>query len=162
MVCTPISVYNVVSVDDTELIKEMISHFKKFWARADSIEKSIARTRLAVDLRAEEVINGYERNAETAAERTREFNGVMQDVNKAADELEKKLRERKLDEEDFFLGFHAAPDASVGHLHMHVLLALSEFREYSTVKHDWKTIPAQAVMEVIDQEKEVAITVGRN
>jgi hypothetical protein len=81
------------------------------------------------------------------------FNRVMQDVNKTADELARKLREQKLYEEDFFFSFHAAPDASVGHLHMHILLALSEFCKYSTMAHDWKTIPAQAVIEVIDQEK---------
>jgi len=148
-----LTVYNIVSLEDTGIIKEMILHFKAFWARADSIDKSIARTRVAVDLRAEEVIAGYEENAETAAQRGEKFKRVMQDVNKTADELARKLREQKLYEEDFFLGFHAAPDASVGHLHMHVLLAPSEFRKYSTMAHDWKTIPAQAVIEVIDQEK---------
>ena len=145
-----ILVYNVVSLDDTEIIKEMISHFKKFLAQADAVDKFIARTRLAVDLRAEEVIEGYKTNTETATRRTEEFIAVMQDVNKAADELAERLRKRKLHEEDFFFGFHAAPDASIGHLHMHVLLAPSEFRKYSTAAHDWKTIPTAAVIEVID------------
>ena len=141
--------YNVVSLDDTAIIKEMISHFKTFLATADGIDKIIARTRLALNLRAEDVIAGYaENNASTT-----EFTALMQDVNTTADEFAEMLRKRTSPEEDFFFGFHAAPDASIGHLHMHALLAPSEFRRYSTGAHDWKTIPAEAVIEVIDQER---------
>ena len=141
--------YNVVSLNDTAIIKEMMSHFKTFLARADAIDKIIARTRLALNLRADEVFAGYAKNNTSPTE----FTALMQDVNTTADKFAEMLRERTLREEDFFFGFHAAPDASIGHLHMHTLLAPSEFRRYSTAAHDWKTIPAQAVIEVIDQER---------
>jgi hypothetical protein len=130
----------------------MISHFKKFWASPDSIRKSIDRIQLAIDLRAQEVINGFRKSPETEAQRTADFIAIMVDVQTSADDFGKKLGSLTI--EDFVFAFHPAPDASVGHLHMHVVSAPSEFRRYSTGVHDWKTIPASAVMEVIRAEME--------
>lgn len=129
----------------------MISHFKAFWADPSSIQKSINRIKLAVKLRSQEVTDSFSKNPETSTERMTEFKDIMEDVYKSTDDLAVKLHSLMID--DFVFGFHAAPDASVGHLHMHVLSAPSEFRRYSTMAHDWKTIPANAVMDVIRAEQ---------
>ena len=55
---------------------------------------------------------------------------------------------------DFEFGFHAWPDSSVGHLHMHVFPKRNSLRQFSTREHDWKTIPLKAVLEA---EAEVTI-----
>ena len=54
---------------------------------------------------------------------------------------------------DFQFGFHAFPDNSVGHLHMHVFPRQSELRKWSTRTHDWKTIPIEAVLEVEEEDQ---------
>ena len=48
---------------------------------------------------------------------------------------------------DFEFGFHAWPDSSVGHLHMHVFPKRASLRQFSTKAHDWKTIPLESVLE---------------
>jgi hypothetical protein len=141
------TVYNIVALESTDLIEEMISHFRKFWATPGSIQKAIDRIQLAIDIRAQEVIKVFMKNSETAAKRITEFRGIMADVQKSADEFARKLNDLRM--EDIIFAFHPAPHASIGHLHMHVLSAPKEFRRYSTGVHDWKTIPAPAVMEVL-------------
>jgi hypothetical protein len=129
----------------------MISHFKKFWNGGRSAPKFIERINEAVDRRAKAVFDGYKSNPDTVARRTEEFEKVMVTVREDADAFAKQLADVK--DNQFFFGFHAHPDTSVGHLHMHVLLGQSKFRTYSTGVHDWKTIPAQAVITVIRREK---------
>ncbi|KAG6817564.1 hypothetical protein H0H87_006941 [Tephrocybe sp. NHM501043] len=148
------TVYNAVSLDDPTLIEEMITHFKRFWSQPDAVHRTARGIQHAVDLRTSEVAKGLE-NMQVptmAVTASAEFKVLMQDsVQKSTNELLFKLG--ALNVNDFFFGFHATPHASVGHLHMHVLAADTEFRRYSTGVHDWKTIPAAAVMEVIREEK---------
>jgi len=143
-------VYNAVALNDVKIIEEMTLHFKNFWASNGSAQKSIDRINLALRIRAEDVLKGYKAKPETEAQRTEEFNSIMIDIRAAADGFAQKLLRGDVKQDDFFFGFHAAPDAGIAHLHMHVLLAPSEFRKYSTDKHDWKTIPVEAVIEVIE------------
>ena len=53
-----------------------------------------------------------------------------------------------LSEADFVFAFHAFPDCSVGHLHMHVFPRGGWLRRFSGKRHDWKTIPLEAILEV--------------
>ena len=76
----------------------------------------------------------------------------MIDVQRSSDEFAKRMN--TLEISDFVFGFHPAPHASIGHLHMHVLAAPVEFCHCSTDAHDWKTVPAKAVVEVLQEEKE--------
>ena len=140
-------VYNAVSLDDTSIIEEMISHFKKFWSTPKAAQKCADRIEISVEAREKEVLISLSDNPT----KTEEFQAVMKDVRQSSKEFSEMLQ--KLTAEDFFFGFHAMPDASVGHLHMHVISTPVEMRKYSTDSHDWKTIPAKAVMEVIQGEK---------
>lgn len=145
------TVYNVVAVDDTSIIQEMISHFRTFWDGGRGAPKFIEVINASLDRREKAVLEGYKANPDTVDKRTEEFEKVMVTIRRDAAAFAQKLPKVKFTE--FLFGFHAAPDASIGHLHMHALLAPSEFRKYSTGAHDWKTIPAQAAMAVIKREK---------
>ncbi|KAF9064645.1 hypothetical protein BDP27DRAFT_134456 [Rhodocollybia butyracea] len=139
-------VYNIVSLTDSAIIHEMISHFKTFWAQPGAAQKCIDRINLAVTEHVDQVL------AHLDHEQKSMFNEVVKDVRKYADECSVPLR--TLNAEDFVFGFHAMPDSSVGHLHMHVLPLSETFRRFSTDAHDVKTIPARAVIEVLDAETE--------
>jgi Scavenger mRNA decapping enzyme C-term binding len=131
----------------------MIDHFRAFWdsETSDSIQKCIDRSNLAVDERYEVVINGIlKENAHNATERVAAFDRVMEAVRETGWEFANAIRELKSG--DFVFGFHPHPEHSIGHLHMHVLPASSKFRTYSTKAHDSKTIPADVVVEVINEE----------
>lgn len=142
--------YNIVSLEKIDVVEEMISHFKRFWAEAGSIEKCIDQIKEAIDSREQEVIQGFHKDADPET-RTAQFRKITVEVQKSADDFAAKLR--TLPAQDFIFGFHPAPYASVGHLHMHVLAAPPDFRRYSTGAHDWKTVPAEAVMEAIIGER---------
>ncbi|KAF9467191.1 hypothetical protein BDZ94DRAFT_1249815 [Collybia nuda] len=144
-------VYNIVSVDDTNVIQEMISHFESAWNDGQGAPKFIEAIDEALDRRAKAVLEGYKAEPSTVDKRTEEFEKIMITVREDAATFAQKLVNVK--HSDFVHGFHAAPDASIGHLHMHVILAPSEFRIHSTGEHDWKTIPARAAMAVIRWEK---------
>ncbi|KAG6906204.1 hypothetical protein DXG01_015243 [Tephrocybe rancida] len=154
MVIPKHKVYNVVSLDDISLIEEMISHFGRFWSQPDAVQQTARRIQHAVDLRTSEVIKGLEdmQDQTMAATVSAEYEVMMQDIiRKSTNDMLCRLE--TLNTNDFIFGFHATPHASVGHLHMHVLAAGTDFRRYSTDAHDWKTIPATAVMQVIHEEK---------
>lgn len=51
--------YNVVSLNDTVIVEEMISHFKTFLTKADAINIIISHTRQALNLHADELITTY-------------------------------------------------------------------------------------------------------
>lgn len=151
MLTTLRQVYNIVALQDTEIIEEMIRHFQQFWITPGAIQKCIDRIQLAVNIRKAEIVQELQRNTETMTGKMDELDRVMKDVQDYVEICSRKLA--TLRAEDFIFGFHAAPDASVGHLHMHVLPGPQELRQYSTHAHDWKTIPAKAVVEVIQAEK---------
>jgi hypothetical protein len=149
--CLPSSVYNAVALDETTIVKEMIVHFRDFWSRPESIDKVIGWLKIAVERRASAVRTSLESHA---PDRMGEFDAVMKEVfassEKFANDLH--LQHHPADDKAFLLGFHPAPEASIGHLHMHVVLMHPEFRQFSTEVHDWKTVPAQAVIEAIEGE----------
>jgi len=150
-ICLPFSVYNAVALDDTAIIKEMIVHFRDFWSRPESINKVTGWLKIAVERRASAVRASLESHA---PDKMDEFDAVMKEVfassEKFANDLH--LQHHPADDKTFLLGFHPAPEASIGYLHMHVILMHPEFRQFSTEVHDWKTVPAQAVIEAIEED----------
>ncbi|TFK33367.1 hypothetical protein BDQ12DRAFT_738796 [Crucibulum laeve] len=145
-------VYNIVCLDNAQIVEEMILHFKSFWKAPGSIEKIIKCIQLGVDTREKAVISNFQESKDQGAT---DFDQIMKEVRRDGLQLAEELRRRQCSEklEDLILfGFHPAPLASVGHLHMHVLLAPVEFRRFSTGVHDHKTVPAQAVIEVLKEE----------
>jgi len=144
-------VYNAVALDDTVIIDEMMAHFRRFWITPNSVDKVIGWLNTAVERRASAVRDSLKSHA---ADRIDKFDIVMKDILASSEEFASKLRLLQNPEDDnlLFFGFHPAPEASIAHLHMHVILMGAEFRKFSTHVHDWKTIPVQAVIEVIDEE----------
>ncbi|KAF5346143.1 hypothetical protein D9758_009986 [Tetrapyrgos nigripes] len=102
--------------------------------------------------REKEVIKSFEKDAD----KKDAFEKVMQDVRGYAESCVAKLKELRVGEEGIVFRFHAGTDASIPHLHMHVLASPVEFRQYSTLVHNRKAIPAEIVMEVIDAERKSA------
>lgn len=82
----------------------------------------------------------------------------MTEVQSFIDESSIKLR--SLTPDDFLFAVHPAPNITIGHLHMHVLVKPVEFRRWSTLVHDWKTIPVKAAIEVINEEMKGATLTG--
>ena len=146
-ICLPSSVYNAVALDNTAIIKEMIVHFRDFW-RPKSIDKVTGWLKIAVERRASAVRASLESHA---PDKMDEFDTVMKEVFASSEKFANDLR-LPGDENAFLLGFHPAPEASIGHLHMHVILMHPGFRQFSTEVHDWKTVPAQAVIEAIEKD----------
>ena len=150
-ICLPFSVYNAVALDDTAIIKEMIVHFRDFWNRPESINKVAEWLKIAVERHASAIRASLEFHA---PEKIDEFDAVMKEVfassEKFANDLH--LQHCPADDKTFLLGFHPAPEASIGYLHMHVILMHPKFRQFSTEVHDWKMVPVQAVIEAIEED----------
>jgi hypothetical protein len=134
-------VFNIVDPDavanDAALLKEMKQHFIQCW-NGDGKDKIISRVRLAVESQNEKLAS----KKETSAQCRQLQSMVWRDFQRLADEF------RTLRADDFVFGFHAYPDNSVGHLHMHVFPVKKSFREFSTRRHDWKTISLECVLKV--------------
>jgi len=144
------AVWNVVGLTDTRVIEEMMQHFSKFWGKPEAVDKVNKRIELAVQEREQEVINQLEKDA---PEKVNAFREVMESVQ----DYRRKCAERLPAHKDAIVfRFHAWPDASIPHLHMHVLTSSEEFRKYSTPIHDFKAIPAEIVLEVIKSENSAA------
>lgn len=140
-------VYNIVALDSPAIIEEMIGHFKSFWRRPDSIGKVRTRIQFALDQRVTAIEQAFAKAPSLSQQRMGVAREAIQAAQESAYEFSERLGDLSLDE--FFFGFHPAPYASVGHLHMHVLPLPDLFRRYSTGAHDWKTIPASVVLEVL-------------
>ncbi|TFK55910.1 hypothetical protein OE88DRAFT_677021 [Heliocybe sulcata] len=140
-------VYNAVCLEDPIILEEMQSHFSKFWESPGAYEKCMDRLTSATESRASAIRESLRQDQSRLAT----FDSLMQDVRTFKEECSAKLRQLCLD--DFVFGVHPAPHASVGHLHMHVLVAQVAFRRWSTSVHDWKTVPVKAVVEAIAEEK---------
>ena len=135
-------VLNVVDPEATAnsgaMLKEMKDHFRQFWKHDHGAQRSLKGL--------EEIL--VNRNIEIAekgatAELSKE---LTLDVMTTFDKMSAAYR--KLDAEDFVYAFHPFPDCSVGHLHMHVFPKDDGFRAFSTLRHDWKTIPLDIILEV--------------
>jgi hypothetical protein len=130
----------------------MIAHFHHFWSSPDSADKIIGWLNTAVERRANVVRDAL---ISSKPDLVNEFDTTMKEVHASADQNAIQLRQcQKLDVDKlFFFGLHPAPEATVAHLHLHVILISDEFRKLSTRDHDWKTVPAHAVIDVIHDER---------
>ena len=138
-------IFNVVDPEatenDCERLKEMKRHFISFWDFEHGSPKLIRRTQSAFDDQnkklKDKALDAY----------TKLLPALKQDFDSLAEDFS------KLRSEDFECAFHAHPDNSVGHLHMHVFPKKEYLRRFSTKSHDWKTIPLEAVLEVEREDK---------
>ena len=138
-------IFNVVDPEatenDCERLKEMKRHFISFWDLEHGSRKLIRRTQSAFDDQnkklKDKALDAY----------TKLLPALEQDFESLAEDFS------KLRSEDFKYAFHAHPDNSVGHLHMHVFPKKDYLRRFSTKSHDWKTIPLEAVVEVEREDK---------
>ncbi|KDQ32194.1 hypothetical protein PLEOSDRAFT_154387 [Pleurotus ostreatus PC15] len=135
------------------LITEMKAHFLDFWNRDDSVNKVNRAIHDAMERRYTEVARAYQRsNSSTAPQRLALLDAVMEECRISAVNFANTLR-TNTSATDVVFGFHSHPHHSVGHLHMHVLLADPQFRTYSTLAHDWKTLSFEAVEHVLGEEE---------
>ena len=134
-------VFNVVDPDATAhqaaLLKEMKGHFVKFW-NSNGRERLVDRVRRVFDDQNDKLTSKEETKAECR--------GLLPQLEAGFVKLSKRFQE--LDAEDFVFAFHAYPDNSVGHLHMHVFPKDLSLREFSSFHHDWKTISLKAILAV--------------
>lgn len=147
-------IFNIVDPDATAnhsaLLKEMKEHFIKFWKTEDGPRKLLGRVRSTFE----------ERNNELASD-----NGKANSYGVSPSELKADFDRLsqyfvRCKPQDFEFAFHAYPDNSVGHLHMHIFPKDERLRTYSTKSHDWKTIPIEAVLEVEQEDERRAVVSG--
>ena len=133
-------VFNIVDPDatanDTTLLKEMQAHFIKFWENGGTA-KLLSRIRTAFDDQNKKLTSNDKTDG------SRNLISVLEADFIALSEGFTRLKPR-----DFEFGFHAFPDNSVGHIHMHCFPNKSFLRKFSARQHDWKTIPVEAILEV--------------
>ncbi|PPQ94834.1 hypothetical protein CVT25_007471 [Psilocybe cyanescens] len=141
-------IYNIVAMDDTAIIDEMLAHFERFWKSPESIDKTTVWLQTAVENRATAARKSLESRFPDHLD---DFDKTTNDVRQSAEQFHQSLCRAHSQPVDKLFGFyfHPAPDASIAHLHMHVVLKAKEFREFSTYAHDWKSIPVHDVTEVI-------------
>lgn len=134
-------IFNIVDPDavanGADLLKEMREHFKTYW-NEDGKEKIISRIRLAVEGQNEKLASKKGTSDMYLPLKSR----IWKDFQRLSEEF------RALGADDFVFGFHAYPDNSIGHLHMHVFPIKESLREFSTHRHDWKTISLECVLKV--------------
>lgn len=134
-------IFNIVDpeavANDAALLKEMREHFIKCWTE-DGKDKIISHIRLAVESQNEKLAA----KKETRAQYLHLCSMIWRDFQMLSEEF------RTLAADDFVFGFHAYPDNSVGHLHMHVFPTKRSLRKFSTRRHDWKTISLECVLKV--------------
>ncbi|KAI1634413.1 hypothetical protein F4809DRAFT_665667 [Biscogniauxia mediterranea] len=122
-------------VDDVAIVDEMVALFRAAWARLAVRQAVVEHQYAAIQRRQEEAPD--DRAHAEALRHWRELKRLV-------------LVEDRLGVDDFAFGLHLWPDHSVGHLHMHVLAAPSEFRKYSTSEHDEKTKDAFEVRDYLN------------
>ena len=135
-------IFNVVDPDavanNADLLKEMHEHFKTYWNEDGGRERIIGRIRSAVEGQNEKLAS----KKGTSTQYLHIESIVWKDFQRLSEEF------RALETDDFVFGFHAYPDNSIGHLHMHVFPLKESLREFSTRRHDWKTISLECVLKV--------------
>lgn len=146
-------VFNIVdpdaTVDDAALLKDMQAHFISFWGNGGT-PKLLRHVRTAFHDQNNKLMSNDKTDSSRHLIPTLEadFQALSEDFN-------------RLKPTDFEFGFHAFPDNSVGHLHMHVFPKKSYLRRFSARQHDWKTIPLEAVLEVEKENREPLGRVSR-
>lgn len=139
-------VFNIVdpnaTANEAALLKEMQAHFIIFWENGGP-PKLLEHVRTAFDDQNNKLVsNDKTDNSRNLVPTLKaDFQALSDDFN-------------RLKPGDFEFGFHAFPDNSVGHLHMHVFPKKSFLRRFSATQHDWKTIPLEAVLEAEMEDRE--------
>lgn len=140
-------ILNIVDPDATRdscaMLEELKEHFVKFWSNGGAT-KILARV--------EEVVKSRNNILGEMKETTNAYNNLLPKVWATFKGMSESFKTLKPD--DFVYAFHPFPDASVGHLHMHVFPKNNAFRTVSTTRHDWKTIPLHVIVEA---EQELAV-----
>lgn len=124
------------------LLKEMRAHYQRLWN--NDRERVIRRVRL-----------GFDQQNETLASKERTiklYRSLLPELEADYEKLVKRFR--ALNDDDFVFAFHPYPDNSIGHLHMHVFPKDEILRQFSTKKHDWKTISVTSILEAEEQDGE--------
>ncbi|KAG8530894.1 uncharacterized protein KY384_004251 [Bacidia gigantensis] len=118
------------------IINELRNHFTGFWGTQNGRKKLLDRTFSIFD----------GQNAILRTKDSLQAKKLVADVISTYNLLAPQFKQ--LQAEDFMCAFHPAPDISVGHLHLHVFPKAELFREFSAMRHEWKTIPFDAVTQV--------------
>ncbi|KAJ8481839.1 hypothetical protein ONZ45_g15169 [Pleurotus djamor] len=145
----PHLVYNVVSLKDSTIIDELETHFRDFWRRADAVALVNDAINETMERRYNDLIESYRRSDNT--QRIAHLYTVMLACRSSAKSFATQLS--LMEDRDVVFGFHAHPHASVGHLHMHVLLNDGSFRHHSTFAHDWKTVSVKVIRDILQRQQ---------
>ncbi|THU96881.1 hypothetical protein K435DRAFT_838891, partial [Dendrothele bispora CBS 962.96] len=84
-------VYNVVQLENTEIIREMITHFQRFWKDPTAVERVNNRIELAIQERNEEVVKHLKKDSNSFPERRKAWDAVMEGVELYRKECAEKL-----------------------------------------------------------------------
>ena len=130
------------TANNCALLREMRVHFLRLWN--NDRERVIRRVRL-----------GFDQQNQKLASKEGTFELYRSLLPRLEADYEKLVtRFRALNDDDFVFAFHAYPDNSIGHLHMHVFPRDDSLRQFSTKKHDWKTISVASVLEAEGKDEE--------
>ncbi|KAL2040773.1 hypothetical protein N7G274_006231 [Stereocaulon virgatum] len=147
LVISKTRIFNVVDPvatwDGCRRLKDMKHHFISFWETENGSSKLIRRTQSAFD----------DQNAKLERKQSNldTFQKLLPTLKKDFDSLAEEFKQLK--PKDFQFAFHAWPDNSVGHLHMHVYPKKEELRKFSAKRHDVKTIPLEAILQVQEEDR---------
>ncbi|KAI4210351.1 MAG: hypothetical protein LQ351_006800 [Letrouitia transgressa] len=137
-------IFNVVdpeaTANDCAVLKEMKDHFIWFWDSGGK-QKILQKAEVLFSEQSEKLLTSNNPDG---------FPEVKDKVH--ADFARLKPLFLQLGSNDFVYAFHVYPENSVGHLHMHVFPVDESLREHSAKRHDWKTVPIEAILEA---EKEI-------
>lgn len=98
---------------------------------------------------------GFDQQNEKLASKERTiklYRSLLPELEADYEKLVKRFR--ALSDDDFVFAFHPYPDNSIGHLHMHVFPRDEFLRQFSTKKHDWKTISVKSILDAEKQDEE--------
>ena len=147
LVISKTRIFNVVDPvatwDNCRRLKDMKHHFISFWETETGSSKLIRRTQSAFD----------DQNAKLERKQSTldTFQKLLPTLKKDFDSLAEEFKQLK--PKDFQFAFHAWPDNSVGHLHMHVYPKKEDLRKFSAKRHDVKTIPLEAILQVQEEDR---------
>ncbi|KAJ8507846.1 hypothetical protein ONZ45_g9831 [Pleurotus djamor] len=142
-------VYNVVSLKDSTIIDELETHFKQFWRRPGAVALINDAIKNTMEQRHNHLIEAYVKA--DAHERIALLRPIMNACRSSTKAFATRLS--GMEQRDVVFGFHVHPHASIGHLHMHVLLNDSSFRQHSTFAHDWKTVSVKVIRDILQREQ---------
>lgn len=138
-------IFNGVSLthQDVPTVEAMIDLFKEQWQSSRKFKESVLEEQWkAMERRRKELANKDEVEGTSHAEAA--FARAKEHYNRLAPMVLDGLTV-----DDFQFGLHLYPDQSQPHLHVHIVAAREDCRQYSTSKHDEKTVDAHEVLDFI-------------